>query len=397
MKWHKNLYEAVGTLYERVTASGKPPEEFLPRLFKNNPKWGKRDRDFIKHHLFTLLRYKNLWERLAGEIKDPPSWREVVDAYILATAPEMPPYLSYTKEQRQKLQNLYHNLKHEPHYRTGMPLWLFREGEKSWGRHWDEIASMLNKENKPVIRVNTLKTSRKKLADRLRAHHYLFSLPEDYPDAIVFEKAYRLRHTPWFKKGWFEWQDLSSQEAGYFSGAKPGMTVVDACAGAGGKTLHLAALMHNTGEIYAFDISALKLEELKKRAGRAGVKNLKNVAVITPEHIKKLQRKADILLVDAPCSGSGTYRRKPHLKWKFSPEEYDKIVENQRNILDEYAGMVKPGGHLVYITCSVLSRENEQQIKDFLNRNKDFTFVEEKHILPSGEHDGFYMAKLKRK
>jgi len=178
------------------------------------------------------------------------------------------------------------------------------------------------------------------------------------------------------------------------------MRVVDACAGAGGKALHLASIMENKGQLIALDIYANKLNELKRRAKRAGAFNIETRLIDTTKVIKKLHEKADRVLIDAPCSGLGVLRRNPDAKWKLQPEFIENIKKTQAEILDNYSKMVKPGGKMIYATCSILPSENEKQIKDFLKRDtgKDFTFAKEKKVLPSTSgFDGFYMALLEKK
>jgi 16S rRNA (cytosine967-C5)-methyltransferase len=176
------------------------------------------------------------------------------------------------------------------------------------------------------------------------------------------------------------------------------MKVVDTCAGAGGKTLHIAALMENKGQIIALDIYANKLKELKRRAKRNGAHNIDTRPIESTKVIKKLYDKADRVLIDAPCSGLGVLRRNPDAKWKLQPEFLEKIKETQRDILQQYSRMVKPGGQLVYATCSVLPSENQDQVKNFLDSNKEFTFVKEKKVLShKSGFDGFYMALLEKK
>jgi 16S rRNA (cytosine967-C5)-methyltransferase len=190
-------------------------------------------------------------------------------------------------------------------------------------------------------------------------------------------------------------QDASSQLVAPFSEVKPGMTVIDACAGAGGKTLHLATQMKNQGQLFAYDIYQSKIDELNKRAKRNGVRILAQTAVITPKHIKRNTEIADVLLIDAPCSSLGTLRRKPDLKWKLNPAKIAQIKVIQQDILSKYASMLKKNGLLIYVTCSILPEENQDNVKSFLEQNKNFIFVEDKTILPSQSgHDGFYMAKL---
>lgn len=178
------------------------------------------------------------------------------------------------------------------------------------------------------------------------------------------------------------------------------MRVVDCCAGAGGKTLHLAALMQNKGQLIALDIFQNKLNELKRRAKRAGAFNIEPRLIDSTKVIKKLHDKADRVLIDAPCSGLGVLRRNPDAKWKLKPEFLAEIQKTQADILDRYSKILKPGGKMVYATCSILPSENQKQIAAFLRREagQEFSLVKEKTILPSQSgYDGFYMAMLERK
>ncbi|MBT8305011.1 MAG: RsmB/NOP family class I SAM-dependent RNA methyltransferase, partial [Bacteroidia bacterium] len=203
-----------------------------------------------------------------------------------------------------------------------------------------------------------------------------------------------------FKNGLFEVQDASSQLVAEFLDVKPGMRVVDACAGAGGKTLHLAALMENKGQIIALDIYDNKLKELKRRARRNGAHNIEPRHIESTKVIKKLYNKADRVLIDAPCSGLGVLKRNPDAKWKLDPEFLSRVKQTQQEILQKYSRMVKDGGKLVYATCSILPSENQEQVKSFLTSDsgKEFTFIEEKVILSHKTgYDGFYMALMQRK
>jgi 16S rRNA (cytosine967-C5)-methyltransferase len=198
----------------------------------------------------------------------------------------------------------------------------------------------------------------------------------------------------------FEVQDASSQLVADFLDVKPGMKVVDTCAGAGGKTLHLAALTQNKGQVIAMDIYESKLKKLKIRARRNGVHNVDLKVIDSTKPIKKLHNKADRVLIDAPCSGLGVLRRNPDAKWKLEPEFLDRIRITQQEVLQQYSKMVKPEGKLVYATCSVLPSENEKQIQDFLNSEggDNFSLIKDKKILAHVHgFDGFYMALLERK
>ena len=194
-------------------------------------------------------------------------------------------------------------------------------------------------------------------------------------------------------------QDASSQLVAAYLDVKPGMKVVDTCAGAGGKTLHLSALMENKGQIIAMDIYESKLRKLKVRAKRNKAHNIDMRVIDSTKPIKKLHGKADRVLIDAPCSGLGVIRRNPDSKWKLQPEFIEKIKKTQIEILNSYSKMVAPGGKLVYATCSILPSENNQQVEKFLasENGKEFTFVKDKKILShQSGFDGFYMALLEK-
>jgi 16S rRNA (cytosine967-C5)-methyltransferase len=202
--------------------------------------------------------------------------------------------------------------------------------------------------------------------------------------------------TTMFKEGLFEVQDASSQLVAPFLQAAPGMRVIDACAGAGGKSLHLASLMQNRGRIVSMDVDAYKLKELNKRSRRNGVNIIETRLIDSTKVIKRQFETADCVLLDVPCSGLGVLRRNPDAKWKLSEKFIDEVRNTQQQILKEYSQMLKPGGKLVYATCSILPSENQLQVKSFLDNNSQYTLEEERTILPSSGFDGFYMARMKK-
>ncbi|MBT8258288.1 MAG: RsmB/NOP family class I SAM-dependent RNA methyltransferase, partial [Bacteroidia bacterium] len=268
-------------------------------------------------------------------------------------------------------------------------------GEETWTK---EI-SALNKQAEVVLRVNTLKTNRDALKDTLLQEGIETIDFKEYPDAIQLKERANVFTTKAFKDGLFEVQDASSQLVAPFLDVKPGMRVVDACAGAGGKSLHLASLMKNKGQVIALDIFGNKLQNLKRRARRNGVHNVETRLIESEKTIKKLIDKADRVLIDAPCSGLGVLKRNPDAKWKLSPEFLSEVKDIQSQLLKSYSRMVKAGGKLVYATCSILPSENKEQVDKFLKSEagKDFIFVSEKVILSSQSgYDGFYMALLER-
>ena len=268
------------------------------------------------------------------------------------------------------------------------------------GKKWDKEIAALNQEAEVVLRTNTLQTTVAKLKADLTEEQVPCETIKGLPDALKLKERTNVFLLESFKKGWYEVQDASSQEVAPFLNVQPGMRVVDCCAGAGGKTLHLAALMQNKGQLIALDIFQNKLNELKLRAKRAGAFNIEPRLIDTTKVIKKLHDKADRVLIDAPCSGLGVLRRNPDAKWKLKPEFLAEIQKTQADILDRYSKILKPGGKMVYATCSILPSENQKQIAAFLRREagQEFSLVKEKTILPSQSgYDGFYMAMLERK
>ncbi|HAR19787.1 MAG TPA: RNA methyltransferase, partial [Cytophagales bacterium] len=198
-------------------------------------------------------------------------------------------------------------------------------------------------------------------------------------------------------KGFFEIQDAGSQAIAPFLQAEPGMYVIDACAGGGGKTLHLAALMQNKGHIVALDVEEKKLTNLETRAKRADATIVES-CLISDASIARLYQKADRLLLDVPCTGLGVLNRNPDAKWKLSIKEIDRVRKIQQSILENYPSMLKKKGIMVYATCSILPSENSNQVRRFLeNHPKDFDLLEEKQIWPSEGQDGFYMARIQKK
>ncbi|HZF99574.1 MAG TPA: methyltransferase domain-containing protein, partial [Chitinophagales bacterium] len=255
----------------------------------------------------------------------------------------------------------------------------------------------MNRQAAVVLRVNTLKTNLKSLLRQLDDEGITTSRLPDFEDALLLEKRANVFQLPSFKEGMFEVQDAGSQAIAPFLQPEAGMRVVDACAGAGGKTLHIASVMENRGHVIALDVEEWKLIETRKRARRAGVGIIETRLIDSTKVIKRLNGTADRVLIDAPCSGLGVLRRNPDAKWKLSPETIEKVKNLQSDLLQRYASMAKPGGKIVYATCSILPSENEKQVEKFLANNKDqYTLEDQKHIMPSEGFDGFYMARIKR-
>ncbi len=394
MKWHANLYRGIIEALKLIVQQNRKAEQVLNRLFTQNKKWGKRDRTFISETVYAILRELNLYQKLTEIINNTSEETEKILLVYLCLKNSVPSFVALSDKICENIKQKARELEKNPVYQTGLPTWIYKEGEQTWKDEWLNIALSLNQPSRPVLRINTLKIKPEKFKKLFRAKGYGFE-ETGLEEAIVLEKSYRLTNTVFFRKGWFELQDLSSQKAGKFIAPRKGDKVLDACAGAGGKTLQLAALMNNTGEIHAADISEAKLNILKDRARRAGVTNIKNIFVPDKNILESYRNYFDVVVIDAPCSGSGTYKRKPDLKWKWNPERFHQTIRLQKDILDLYSETLKPGGKLIYITCSVLGKENSEQMNHFLERNKNFTFVKDMHLRPDLDgFDGFYMAEL---
>jgi len=282
--------------------------------------------------------------------------------------------------------------------RESVPDWLDTLGAQELGETlWTDELHALNSLAPVVLRVNTLKTSLEHLQQFLRQEGVETYPLRDYPDALQLVERSNIFKTQAFADGLFEVQDASSQKVAPFMQIDDKVKrVIDTCAGAGGKTLHLATLMQNKGQIIAMDIYEQKLQELKRRARRNGVFNIET-KLIEPKQLKRMHGTFDRVLIDAPCSGLGVLRRNPDTKWKLQPEFLDEIRTTQQKILQQYSKLLKKGGKLVYATCSILPSENHQQVETFLasEAGKEFRLEAEEVIFAhQSGYDGFYMARF---
>ena len=271
---------------------------------------------------------------------------------------------------------------------------IYQLGATEWGAaSFAEISSSLMKPAPVFIRVNLLKTNPEDLMTELSRSGFL---PERTAEGAVLRirQPAGIFKSSAFSSGFFEVQDISSYRVAKFCGVSPGQRVADACAGAGGKSLALAADMQGKGRIVAFDISEKKLEELKRRARRAGAGIIETRA---PEKSKdRSQASFDVVLVDAPCSGSGVLRRNPDARWRMDVTEIQRLCALQKELLFKASKMVRPGGSLVFATCSIFKCEGEEVITDFLNRRQDFSVEKETRLMPGEDDgDGFYMVRFR--
>ncbi len=401
MKLHRNLVFATIDSLHLIFNEKKQADKVLRNTLKRDKRWGSRDRSFIAETTYDIVRWKRLYAKIA-EIKEPFDRRNLFRLFtVWATLKgiSIPDWKQFENTPTRRIKGRFDELSKIRKYRESIPDWLDEVGKKELGKLWNTEINALNQLADVVLRVNTLKTTVQQVKNELFDLDIETEQIKGIPQALKLIKRANVFSSDAFKKGWFEVQDASSQKVALFLDPKPGMKIVDACAGAGGKSLHIASLMENKGQIIALDIYENKLTELKRRARRNGAHNIETRTIDSTKIIKKLIGKADKVLIDAPCSGIGVLKRNPDAKWKLQPEFLERIKETQSELLDSYSRMVKPDGQLVYATCSILPSENEKQVKGFLVREsgKEFTLIKEEKISVSKSgFDGFYMALLQK-
>ncbi|MET6991977.1 RsmB/NOP family class I SAM-dependent RNA methyltransferase [Sediminicola arcticus] len=403
MRLHRNLVFGVIDALNFIFNENEYADKVVEKVLKYDKRWGARDRAFIAETTYDIVRWKRLYTEIA-EVKVPfkrPDLFRIWAVWAVLRGIELPDWKQIEPTPTRRIKGKFDELSKIRKYRESVPDWLDELGEEALGEDlWTKELHALNEQADVILRANTLKTTPIKLHDILLELNVDTDFIKGYPDALKLKERSNVFTTNAFKEGLFEVQDASSQLVAEFLDVKPGQRVIDTCAGAGGKTLHLAALMENKGQLIALDIYARKLTELKRRAKRAGAHNVETREIDSTKVIKKLHNSADRVLIDAPCTGLGVLRRNPDAKWKMQPDFLEKVIATQKQILSDYSKMVKPEGKLVYATCSILPQENKDQVKTFLEseEGKDFILIRDKNIYASVEgFDGFYMALLQRK
>ena len=398
-KLFPNQAEAIANSLFAILEEKKRASRVLERCVEDHPKWGARDRNLLYNTCFEIIRWKRKYNYIAGlEEHEFSPWSLIktwclLNDYSLPDWKEMdcPPF----KSKEALITTEFPSIAIAHSY----PDWLFELGKEQLKQQWKKEAKASNEKAGIALRVNRLLASPKKIAQSLKDNHQLETeTKEGFPDALFLSKGRKLNKNPLFKQGNFEIQDANSQTIAPFCKVDPGMKVIDLCAGAGGKALHLAALMRNKGEIKAFDIEANKLRELERRAKRAKVKIIQSRALPPISSMDQLNQWADRVLIDAPCSGLGTLKRNPEVKWNLTQEKLKELKQTQRDLLLKGAALVCPGGALIYATCSLLPSENQEQTAWFLKQNRSFKLDQEiSHLASDSAFDGFYMARLIKK
>jgi 16S rRNA (cytosine967-C5)-methyltransferase len=402
MRLHRNLVFAVIDGLSQIFNENQYADRVVEKLLKRDKRWGARDRGFVAETTYEIVRWKRLYAEIA-EVKEPfdrdKLWR-IFAVWAVLRGIHLPDWKYFEDTPVRRIKGKFDELSKIRKFKESIPDWLDALGVKELGEAlWTREIAALNTTADVILRVNLLKTDLKSLQKILAEAGIETETIAKYPDALKLKERANVFITDAFQKGFFEVQDASSQLVADFLQVEKGMRVCDACAGAGGKSLHLASLMENKGQVIALDIYENKLHELKRRAKRAGAHNIETRLIDSTKVIKKLDQKIDRLLIDAPCTGLGVLRRNPDAKWKLQPEFLENIQKTQMEILTGYARMVKPGGKLVYATCSILPSENHKQVDHFLQTEigKSFVLEADKKIFPSEGFDGFYMARLLKK
>jgi 16S rRNA (cytosine967-C5)-methyltransferase len=403
MRLHRNLvYTTIDSL-NAIFNEGEYADKVVARALKKDKRWGSSDRKFVAETIYEIVRWKRLYAEIA-EVKEPYNrdnlWRMFASWAVLRGYP-IPDWKQLEGTPERKIKGRFDELSKTRAIRESIPDWIDELGVKELGEEiWNKEIAAQNQQAKVILRVNTLKTTKEKLRAILMDLDIETNYIPNNDSALELKVRANVFLTDAFKNGFFEVQDASSQLVAAFLDVQPGMRVVDTCAGAGGKTLHMASLMENKGQLIAMDLYESKLKQLKLRAKRNGAFNIEYRIIDSTKVIKRLHEKADRVLIDAPCSGLGVLKRNPDSKWKLQPEFIDNIKNIQQEVLQNYSKIVKPGGKLVYATCSILPSENQEQIEKFLQseNGKNFTFVEDRKLLAHQcNYDGFYMALLERK
>ncbi len=395
-----------------------PADAILRRFFQERKYLGAKDRRAIGDYYYATIKHAR---RLEARAADAFPEEQIVPAHMVAALMLIrgsEPAVVYgtfadigisfrhgsieqladTERERQRLEKL--SYIERLAILHSFPTWFaIRMGAEYGMDALEPILSLLNQEAPISLRANTLLATREKVEEDIRREGFETTSSSIAPDALRLAKRINVFGLDSFRRGEFEVQDEASQLVAPFAHIrKTSIKALDACAGAGGKTLHLAALMKNHGEIFATDVDGRKLEELKVRARRSGAQNIR---IIVPDQKEKMLGADktgwfDLVLLDVPCTGTGTLRRNPGIKWLLTEQMLEELTQKQRTILEENVHFVKPGGTLLYATCSLLKEEGEAQMEWFVSQHPEFMIEETMRTRPDLDGcDGFFVARLR--
>ena len=379
-----------------------PADRWLGNYFhRYRKRFGSRERRFISETIYSAFRHKTYLEAWARKLSvfENPELLVAMAAALEGIVPlqvlgeefqhskiKFPPrfFPSFEGRTTQEL-GPFGSQEEEWAIRYSFPLWIVRRWIEQYGKTECGAILKASQERPPlVIRANSLKISRERLLSRLHKRGFQCAPTERSSAGILFQQRVNVFDTEEFRAGFFEVQDEGSQIICERVAPAAGEVVWDVCAGGGGKSLFLAALMENKGRIIATDIRARKLAELRKRMRRAGASNIYPAELERIEKVREMRQGADKILIDAPCSGTGTFRRNPDAKWKLTPDRLEVYQKEQLAILENVLPHLKPGGRLYYVTCSLDALENEEAVKRILARHSEL-----RHVPYPDSSDGF--------
>lgn len=380
---------------EEIILNNSYSDKAVANMLKSHKSWGSRDRRTATAIIYdisrNLLRYQYIVEQigLAGDKKSKIKDLIALSLYFNDTYKDKLEIEQGLKDEIDSISSLPDHLKHSHQE------WVFNTLKEDWGDEATSILSSLDEPAPVYIRLNPLKATIEQLQKELEKLKIDYQLHPEVKNAIEIKSKNQLRHTKAFNSGFFEFQDIGSQYIINQCDIQPEQTVIDFCAGKGGKTLQLAALMSENGKLIASDIDNSRLEHLERRAKRAGITMLD---IIPNEELLDMQDvSADVVFIDAPCSGTGTLRRQADIKFRLKESDVEELIQTQSQILEQAHTLLHPNGRLIYATCSILKSENEQQIQQFLKKHSAFKLITEEYILPNQlNSDSFYMAILER-
>lgn len=399
---YPNLLSAVIDALQSIFSKKELADVVVERTLRSDARWGARDRRWVAEEIYYAVRhYRALYELLGDEPSTIQDWYRLVGISTWLRFGEIPTHIpQWQKLDAKSLAENWEELKESRVILHSFPDWLDKEGAAQMGEElWSAILPSLNEPAPLILRVNKLKKTLREVQEFLEKHNIQTTPVEGCQNALEVEGRPKLVALEAYKRGWFEIQDTASQQVSLILQPQPNEIVIDTCAGAGGKSLHMAALMQNKGKIHSMDVEAPKLQETEKRAERAGVKIIETRLIKSPFSYAELMGKADKVLIDAPCSGMGTVRRSADLKWKLTKDRLAELTALQAKILQDYTSLVKVGGTVAYATCSIMPMENQDQVAKFLASEvgQKFELLQDKTFYPHiDKTDGFYVALLKR-
>jgi len=362
----------------------------IQTTLRNRKEWGDKEKAVFSECVYDIIRN---WRLLWYLLERKPSINDLdhlVQIYFL--------FKGLKNQDTSALKRRLVSIKQVRAIAQSLPDWLDERGEQELKERWYPVIKALNTPADIDLRVNTLRITKKELITILRKEGIIVKPLQGHPDALRLMEKRNVFALPSFSEGLFEVQDAASQLVSHLLDPQEGMRVIDACAGEGGKTLHLATLMRNKGKVIALDTQEWRLAELRKRAAKAGIDTIEARCISSSKVYKRLEGTADRLLLDAPCSGLGTLRRNPDIKWKLTNDDLERLITLQQDLLGRYSSLTKPGGRMVYSVCSILPSECETQIARFLQIHaSSFRLISEQRCWPdTDDTDGFYMALMER-